>query len=103
MASRVKQRLWMRLMPAALGGAVAVAAAQAWANDAAGTLQPPCPRLASPAGQSYLQPERLQPSQVSAKTKLGCLSPADAYYGADGCPLRYCGNGAGTFALPPQR
>ena len=67
------------------------------ADDAVGTLQPPCPRIASPAGQSNLQPARLAPSEVAAKNKLGCLSPADAVYGADGCPLRYCGADAGVL------
>lgn len=70
------------------------------ADDAVGTLQPPCPRIASPAGQSYLQPARLPAANVAAKNKLGCLSPADAIYGPDGCPLRYCGNAAGSFSLP---
>jgi hypothetical protein len=31
---------------------------------------------------------------------MGCLSPADAVYGADGCPLRLCGADAGVIQLP---
>jgi hypothetical protein len=53
-----------------------------------------------PANQRELQPKRIQPQQVKAKNALGCLSPADAVYGADGCPLRLCGAGAGVIQLP---
>jgi len=84
-----------------LGAAAMYAVTTAWANDAVGTLKPPCPRIASPAGQSYLQPARLKPEEVAAKNRLGCLSPADAVYGPDGCPQRYCGADAGVFPFNP--
>ena len=58
-----------------------------------------CP-LVVPRDQAALQPLRIQPRQVPLKNRLGCLSPADAIYGADGCPRRLCGN-AGSLALPP--
>ncbi|MBM5801979.1 MAG: hypothetical protein FJ077_14395 [Cyanobacteria bacterium K_DeepCast_35m_m2_023] len=83
---------------------LAVAVSLGWssvsANDALGTLEPSCPRIASPEGESYIQPMRLKRSQVPAKKKLGCLSPADAVYGADGCPLRFCGAGSAQFSMP---
>lgn len=59
----------------------------------------PCP-LVVPANQKLLQPRRIQPNQVQAKNAMGCLSPADAVYGADGCPLRMCGAEAGVIQLP---
>jgi hypothetical protein len=59
-------------------------------------LRPAC-RLLVPASQSYLQPRRIEPNQVSAKNAMGCLSPADAVYAADGCPLRLCGPDAGVI------
>ena len=95
-----------RWLPGHRAWTVAVAAAAliglsaARADDSAANLKPQCPRLASPAGQSYLQPMRILPDQVSAKNQLGCLSPADAVYGPDGCPLRFCGGSAGAFPLP---
>lgn len=61
--------------------------------------KPPCP-LVVPTSQKVLQPRRIQPDQVQAKNTMGCLSPADAVYGADGCPLRLCGPGAGVIQLP---
>ncbi|MEB3166124.1 MAG: hypothetical protein VKO65_05570 [Cyanobacteriota bacterium] len=61
---------------------------------------PPC-RLVVPADLPALQPLRILPSQVAAKNRRGCLSPADAIYGPDGCPRRLCG-AAGTFSLPPE-
>ena len=61
--------------------------------------KPPCP-LVVPASQKLLQPRRIQPNQVQAKNAMGCLSPADAVYGADGCPLRMCGAEAGVIQLP---
>jgi hypothetical protein len=57
-------------------------------------------RLVVPAKQSVLQPKRLRPSQVQSKNAMGCLSPADAIYGANGCPLRLCGPNAGVIQLP---
>jgi len=69
---------------------------------AADTLpyEPPCPVLASPGSQALLQPMRLPPQQVKAKNAMGCLSPNDAIYGPDGCPLRFCGANSGVFKLP---
>ena len=61
--------------------------------------KPPCP-LVVPASQKLLQPRRIQANQVQAKNSMGCLSPADAVYGADGCPLRMCGADAGVIQLP---
>jgi hypothetical protein len=54
-----------------------------------------------PAGLAELQPLRIPAKQVAAKNARGCLSPADAIYGADGCPLRLCGSDAGVIQLPP--
>ena len=50
-----------------------------------------CP-LVVPSQVSFLQPKRLKPQEVKAKNAAGCLSPADAIYGADGCPLKLCPN-----------
>ncbi len=50
-----------------------------------------CPLLV-PSQVSFLQPKRLKPEEVKAKNAAGCLSPADAIYGANGCPLRLCPN-----------
>ena len=61
--------------------------------------KPPCP-LVVPASQKLFQPRRIQANQVQAKNAMGCLSPADAMYGADGCPLRMCGADAGVIQLP---
>lgn len=58
---------------------------------------PPCPRL-GPAGT--IQPLRIQPRQVAAKNKMGCLSAEDAVYGPDGCPIRFCGTRTPRLALP---
>lgn len=58
-----------------------------------------CP-LIVPASQQAIQPMRLDPALVAAKNRMGCLSPDDAIYGADGCPLRRCGEAAGVFQLP---
>jgi len=81
-------------------------AAIAWIGGpkalAAETLpyEPPCPLLASPGNTvdpTLLQPMRIRPQQVKAKNAMGCLSPSDAIYGPDGCPLRFCGPNSGTF------
>mgnify|MGYP006879000059 CR=1 FL=1 len=75
-----------------LGGFQALAQAQ-------GLPKPPCQSVVPPS-QKLLQPRRIQPNQVQAKNAMGCLSPADAVYGADGCPLRMCGAEAGVIQLP---
>jgi len=58
-----------------------------------------CPLLVKPS-QAQQQPMWIPPSQVAAKNKLGCLSPADALYGADGCPRQLCSAGQGVIPLP---
>lgn len=58
-----------------------------------------CP-LVVPPNQAFFQPRRIQPDQVAAKNARGCLSPADAVYGTDGCPLRMCSPDAGVIPLP---
>ncbi len=60
----------------------------------------PCP-LVVPADLPALQPLRIHPSQVARKNRRGCLSPADALYGPDGCPVKLCTKG-GAFDLPPD-
>ena len=50
-----------------------------------------CPLLV-PSEMPFLQPKRLKPGEVKAKNASGCLSPADAIYGSDGCPLKLCPN-----------
>ena len=67
--------------------------------QAQGLPKPSCP-LVVPASQKLFQPRSIQPNQVQAKNAMGCLSPADAVYGADGCPLRICGAEAGVIQLP---
>lgn len=74
---------------------------QPLAIDADGALVPsPC-TLVVPPGQAVLQPLKIRPDQVPLKNRLGCLSPADAVYGPDGCPLRLCGPTRGVFPLTP--
>jgi len=82
----------------ALAGAGLVGGIQATAQAQA-LPKPSCP-LVVPASQKLLQPRRIQANQVQAKNEMGCLSPADAVYGADGCPLRMCGAEAGVIQLP---
>ena len=75
---------------------------QPLAIDGAAALVPsPC-KLVVPPGQSVLQPLKIRPDQVPLKNRLGCLSPADALYGPDGCPRRLCGSDRGVrLTLPP--
>jgi hypothetical protein len=54
-----------------------------------------CPAIVDQAAGS-IQPMRLPPAEVATKNKLGCLSPYDAIYGADGCPTRLCGQTQGA-------
>lgn len=62
---------------------------------------PPC-RLIVPVKDAPLQPLHLHPGQIPLKNSFGCLSAADAIYGADGCPKRLCGTARGNqIALPP--
>jgi len=60
-----------------------------------------CPLLVAPSNSEF-QPKRIQPRQVAAKNAAGCLSPADAIYGPDGCPLKLCGANSGVIPLPNQ-
>lgn len=48
-----------------------------------------CPALL-PSYESFLEPIPLRPKDVPAKNAKGCLSPADAIYGPDGCPKKLC-------------
>jgi len=64
-------------------------------------MQRACP-LIVPQKDFALQPLRIPPAQVPMKNAMGCLSPADAIYGPDGCPARLCGKGAGTMPLPAR-
>ena len=62
---------------------------------------PPC-RLIVPVKEAPLQPLHLHPAQIPLKNSFGCLSAADAIYGADGCPKRLCGTAKGNqISLPP--
>lgn len=58
-----------------------------------------CP-LIVPRQDYALQPLRIPPAQVPAKNAMGCLSPADALYGPDGCPTKLCKEASGTVSLP---
>ncbi len=71
----------------------------AGAAEAQQRLADQCP-LIVPAESTTIQPRRILPSQVAAKNAMGCLSPSDAIYGPDGCPVKMCGQQAGAFPLP---
>ena len=58
-----------------------------------------CP-LIVPGKDWTAQPLRIAPAEVAAKNKLGCVSPHDAVYGKDGCPVRLCGANQGVVPLP---
>lgn len=58
-----------------------------------------CPAIVN-VNAGDIQPMRLPTTEVAAKNKLGCLSPNDAIYGADGCPQRLCGQHQGAVPLP---
>lgn len=89
-----------------VGAAAAGAAAQESASpnqpvaiDGPAALTPsPC-KLVVPQSEAVLQPMKIRPEQVPLKNRLGCLSPADALYGRDGCPIRLCGPTKGAFQL----
>jgi hypothetical protein len=74
-------------------GTTAALANEGWAGS--------CPLLVAPSNSEF-QPKRIQPSQVAAKNAAGCLSPGDAIYGPDGCPIKLCGANAGVIPLPGQ-
>jgi hypothetical protein len=76
--------------------ASALAPTAALANE---VMAGSCPLLVAPSNSEF-QPKRIQPSQVAAKNAAGCLSPADAIYGPDGCPQKLCGANSGVIPLP---
>lgn len=84
---------------AALGSTLAALLSVGTAGVAQQRLAEQCP-LIVPAGSTTIQPRRILPSQVAEKNAMGCLSPSDAIYGSDGCPVKMCGQEAGAFALP---
>lgn len=90
---------WRCLPAVLLTGAAWFGGSQALASDTL-PYEPPCPVLAAPSNQALMQPMRIKPQQVKAKNAMGCLSPTDAVYGPDGCPLRFCGDQSGVFPLP---
>ena len=72
---------------------------QPLAIDGPAALVPsPC-KLVVPQGEAVVQPMKIRPADVPLKNRLGCLSPADAVYGPDGCPVRLCGPTKGVFPL----
>ena len=69
------------------------------AIDGPAALVPsPC-KLVVPKSEAVVQPMKIRPADVPLKNRLGCLSPADAVYGPDGCPVRLCGPTKGVFPL----
>jgi hypothetical protein len=60
-----------------------------------------CPLVVA-RNNSSAQPLRINPALVAAKNRLGCISPQDAVYGNDGCPLQLCGANQGVVPLPQQ-
>ena len=82
-----------------MGCALALACGVAGTAAAQQRLAGQCP-LIVPADSAVIQPRRILPGQVAAKNAMGCLSPSDAIYGPDGCPVRMCGREAGVFPLP---
>ena len=75
---------------------------QPLAIDSNGMSPLPCP-LVVPVKDYATQPLRIQPAQVAGKNAMGCLSPADAVYGPDGCPVRLCTTDQGSLPLPAGR
>lgn len=71
----------------------------AGAAEAQQRLAKQCPLIVSPESTA-IQPRQILPSQVAGKNAMGCLSPSDAIYGADGCPVKMCGQTSGAFPLP---
>lgn len=56
-----------------------------------------------PADQYLFQPRTIAPDEVASKNAGGCLSPLDAVYSADGCPLRFCNyQDSSALPAPPQ-
>ena len=80
-------------------GAIGLALLGAGNAQAQQRLATQCP-LIVPEESRVVQPRRILPSQVAGKNAMGCLSPSDAIYGADGCPVKMCSQSSGAFALP---
>lgn len=80
-------------------GAIGLALLWAGSGQAQQRLATQCP-LIVPEASMVVQPRRILPSQVAGKNAMGCLSPSDAIYGADGCPVKMCSPTSGAFALP---
>lgn len=85
-----------------LGGSALAAPQPSPARGGLAPLSGRACRLLVPVSQSELQPLRIRPEQVAEKNARGCLSPADAIYGPDGCPLKLCGKNQGVVPIPPQ-
>jgi hypothetical protein len=112
MASALPRRAVAALVATLVAGAAAVGPCAAMAQESPSPNEPlaidgdaalvpsPCKQVVPP-GQSVLQPLKIRPDQVPLKNRLGCLSPADALYGPDGCPVRLCGPTKGVFLLGP--
>ena len=83
-----------------LGGSALAAPQSSPAPGGLAPLSGRACRLLVPVSQSEVQPLRIRPEQVAEKNARGCLSPADAIYGPDGCPLKLCGRQAGVIQLP---
>ena len=98
---------WIALSILMVGAATGGAAAQGspspnqqpLAIDGPAALTPSACKLVVPQSEAVLQPMRIRRDQVPLKNRLGCLSPADAVYGPDGCPIRLCGPTKGAFSL----
>jgi len=58
-----------------------------------------CPAIVNKAAGD-VEPLRISSSEVALKNRMGCLSPNDAIYGADGCPLKLCSPSSGVVPLP---
>jgi hypothetical protein len=89
---------WLAIIGTIIGTVVVAANQAGFAQE---RMAGSCPLVVS-ASNSELQPKRIQPSQVAGKNAGGCLSPSDAIYGPDGCPLKLCGANAGVIPLPPS-
>ena len=97
---------WIALATLVVGAATGDAAAQGSSSpnqplaiDGPAALTPSACKLVVPQSEAVLQPMKIRPDQVPLKNRLGCLSPADAVYGPDGCPIRLCGPTKGAFPL----
>lgn len=90
-----RRRLMFYMLLVGFGAAITTSQAVLAQERMAGS----CPLVVAQKN-SDLQPRRIPPSQVAGKNAGGCLSPSDAIYGPDGCPLKLCGANAGVIPLP---